>query len=639
MNFFEHQDRARRQTRFLVFLFALAVLAIILAVNAVVLTTLGMPNAVGFPQGTNVLTANVGPIAWTSLITGATIGLASAYRSAQLRSGGGEIARSLGGTPVDPSTSDPLRRRLYNVVEEMAIASGVPVPEVFVLEHEQGINAFAAGYSPADAAVAVTRGTLEHLNRDELQGVIAHEFSHIFNGDMRLNIRLIGFLFGILVIAIVGRRLLFSARFARDSRNAAPAVMIGLVVVLIGYVGLFFGRWIKAAVSRQREYLADASAVQFTRNADGVAGALKKIGALYASSFMTTDAEEIGHMLFARGMGRQLFATHPPLEERIRAIDPNFRPEELTELAKTLDRHAQARQAQAEQEEHRADSRTAGPGGLPLDADSLAERIGQPGLSQVLVAAALTAAVPRPLERAAHADEWAQELVCFLLLSENDDIREDQLLLVAQTLGSESERQVRVLWQARHDLQRAQRLPLLEMAFPALRRRPHKELVSLMGLLEKLVDVDGKIDVFEYSLARLTSRQILDAMHPERVRAGGNETLSARAADAITVLAVLAHHGHPDQPEAAQGAFQNGLQEMADVSTDALPSADDWPNRLDGALKRLDALKPAEKQRLVASMARCVLTDGQVTPEEFELLRVICGLIHVPLPLLEAPGH
>lgn len=639
MNFFEHQDRARRQTRFLVFLFALAVLAIILAVNAVVLTTLGMPNAVGFPQDTNVLTANVGLIAWTSLITGATIGLASAYRSAQLRSGGGEIARSLGGTPVDPSTSDPLRRRLYNVVEEMAIASGVPVPEVFVLEHEQGINAFAAGYSPADAAVAVTRGTLEHLNRDELQGVIAHEFSHIFNGDMRLNIRLIGFLFGILVIAIVGRRLLFSARFARDSRNAAPAVMIGLVVVLIGYVGLFFGRWIKAAVSRQREYLADASAVQFTRNADGVAGALKKIGALYASSFMTTDAEEIGHMLFARGMGRQLFATHPPLEERIRAIDPNFRPEELTELAKTLDRHAQARQAQAEQEEHRADSRTAGPGGLPLDADSLAERIGQPGLSQVLVAAALTAAVPRPLERAAHSDEWAQELVCFLLLSENDDIREDQLLLVAQTLGSESERQVGVLWQARHDLQRAQRLPLLEMAFPALRRRPHKELVSLMGLLEKLVDVDGKIDVFEYSLARLTSRQILDAMHPERVRAGGNETLSARAADAITVLAVLAHHGHPDQPEAAQGAFQNGLQEMADVSTDALPSADDWPTRLDGALKRLDALKPAEKQRLVASMARCVLADGQVTPEEFELLRVICGLIHVPLPLLEAPGH
>ena len=639
MNFFEHQDRARRQSRFLVLLFALAVLAMVIAVNVVVLATLGMPNADGYPQDARFLLDNAALIVWTSLITGGLIGLASAYRSLQLRAGGGDVARSLGGTPVDPSTSDPLRRRLYNVVEEMAIASGVPVPEVFVLEHEQGINAFAAGYSPADAAVAVTRGTLEHLNRDELQGVIAHEFSHIFNGDMRLNIRLIGFLFGILVVAIIGRRLLFTVRYARDSRNAAPAVMIGLVVVLIGYVGLFFGRWIKAAVSRQREFLADASAVQFTRNPDGVAGALKKIGALYASSFMVTDAEEIGHMLFARGMGRQMFATHPPLEERIRAIDPQFKPEELKTLAKTLDRHAQARTAEIEQQAGQERQARRGPGGLPLDAETLAERIGQPGLNQVFIAAALAASIPRPLERAAHSDEWAQELICFLLLAEDAEVREDQLLLIARTLGGESERQVSALWQAGRDLHQSQRLPLLEMAFPALRRRPHKELIGLMSLIEQLVAVDGKIDVFEYVLARLTARQIKDVLHPERVRAGGSQSLARLADEAGLVLAVLADHGHPGQAELALAAYRAGLEGLLDDARDSLPTLDDWQPRLDAALKRLDALKPEHKQRLVAAMARCVLHDRQILTEEMELLRVICGLIHVPLPLLESESQ
>ena len=637
MNFFEHQDRARRQSRRLVVLFGLAVVAIIVAVNAVVLATLGMPQYAGYLRADNFWLANAGLIFWTTSLTAATIGLASVYRGVELRAGGGEIARSLGGTAVDPSTNDPLRRRLYNVVEEMAIASGVPMPEVYVLEHEQGINAFAAGYSPADAAVAVTRGTLEHLNRDELQGVIAHEFSHVFNGDMRLNIRLIGLLFGILVISLIGRRLLFSARYARDSRNAGPLIMIGLVGVLIGSIGLFFGRWIKAAVSRQREFLADASAVQFTRNPDGVSGALKKIGALYASSFMVSDAEEIGHMLFARGMGRQMFATHPPLEERIRAIDPNFRPEELKELAKRLDRHAQVRRAEAEMAAARA-TEDRGPGGLPLSPDTLIDKIGQPGLTQVMIAAALTASLPRPLERAAHSDEWAQEVVCFLLLSRDAELRENQLLLIAKTLGSESERQVGVLWQAGRDLEPAQRLPLLEMTFPSLRRRPHNELIQLMDLIEKLVAVDDRIDVFEYSLARLTARQIQDAMQPQRSRTGGSKKLSSRRDELITVMAVLAVHGHPGQAEAAQAAFAAGLDGLIDPVPSSLPATSDWQTRLDRALRRLDDLASPEKQKLVTGLARCVMHDEQVIVEEMELLRVICGLIHVPLPLLERPS-
>ena len=621
MNFFQHQDKARRQSGFLIFLFALAVIGIVLAINIAIAAFVG-------PD----LELMVG----ATLLTAGTMIVASTVRTMQMRGGGGEVARSLGGTLVDHDTTDPLRRRLRNVVEEMAIASGVPVPEIYVLEHEEGINAFAAGYSPADAAVAVTRGTLEHLNRDELQGVIAHEFSHILNGDMRLNIRLIGFLFGILVIAILGRRLLFSARFARDSRGAAPAVMIGLVILIVGYIGLFFGRWIRAAVSRQREFLADASAVQFTRQPDGIGGALKKIKALYAGSFLTADAEEVGHMLFGQSMGYQMFATHPPLEDRIRAVDPSFDPAEIERIAERMDRHAQSRSAEAEEAERDSKARERGPGGLPLDADNLAEKIGQPGLNQVFMAAALVAAIPKQLERAAHSDEWAQEVICYLLLSAEDDVREEQLLTIAQALGSESEQQVRALRQSVPELPPAQRLPLLEIAFPSLRRRPERELVELMRLIEALVKADGRIDVFEYALARLANRQILDALHPERVRPDGRKKLIAMADKAADLLAIVAWHGHPDQPEAVEGALDAALEKAGLDRPEEIPGLEGWPGRLDEALDRLDRLKPREKEKLVNALACCVLHDGQVIPEEMDLMRVVCGLLHVPIPLLDS---
>jgi len=644
MNFFEHQDKARRQTRTLVILFALAVLGIVIAVNVLILTLYGYAdNDVAALSLGEMLKANAGLILTTTLITGAIIGLASAFRTVQLRGGGGEVARAMGGTLIEPGTTDPLRRRLRNVVEEMAIASGIPVPEIYVLEQEQGINAFAAGYSTSDAAVAVTRGTLENLDRDELQGVIAHEFSHIFNGDMRLNIRLIGFLFGILVIAIIGRRLLMAARFSRDSRGAAPVLMIGLAVVVIGYVGLFFGRWIKAAVSRQREYLADASAVQFTRHPDGVSGALKKIGALSASSYMSADSEEVGHMLFARGMGSQMFATHPPLEQRIKAIDPSFRPEQLTELAAQLtSRHTQARKAEAEaatEAEQKAKEATKrGPGGLNID--NLAEQIGQPGMNQIMMAAALAAAIPKPLERAAHSDEWAQEVICYLLLSTDAEVREQQLLMIAKALGSDSESQVRSLREAVPEMVPAQRLPLMEIAFPALRRRPHNELISLMTLIDQLVHADGKVDVFEYALARLTSTQIQDVLSPSRARPGGSKKLTAMKESAHTLLAILAHHGHPDEPEVAQAALAVGIGALySDETWPSMPELDDWPDQLDAALKNLDRLRPADKQTLVAAMARVAMHDEQVIAEEMELMRVICGSLHVPLPLMDTKAE
>ena len=289
MNFFARQDQARRQSRRLVLLFTLAVVAIVVAVDLFFLLAFGGLSGVSAPGSTGA------GLVMATLLTLSIIGLGSLYRISSLRQGGAAVATQLGGTPVPEDTRDPHYRRLRNVVEEIAIASGVPVPKIYVLEHEAGINAFAAGYAPGDAAVAVTRGALDKLNRDELQGVIAHEFSHVLNGDMRLNIRLMGVLFGILVLAVVGRKILqHGGRGSRNSKGAGPVLLAALGLMVVGYIGLFFGRLIKAGVSRQREYLADASAVQFTRNPDGIAGALKKIGGnLYGSQLQAGHAKGV----------------------------------------------------------------------------------------------------------------------------------------------------------------------------------------------------------------------------------------------------------------------------------------------------------------------------------------------------------
>ena len=226
MNFFEHQEKSRRHTRWLVFLFILAVLAVIVAVDLAMMLALQWlwPAHDGSLFSAQGLQNNAAWLGGASLATASVVGFASLFKILFLRGGGGEVARQVGGVQVDADTRDPLRRRLLNVVEEIAIASGTPVPEVFVLEREAGINAFAAGYSTSDAAMAVTRGTLEKLNRSELQGVIAHEFSHILNGDMRLNIRLMGALFGILLLALIGRRVLYAQPLLRSfARQGGPA--------------------------------------------------------------------------------------------------------------------------------------------------------------------------------------------------------------------------------------------------------------------------------------------------------------------------------------------------------------------------------------------------------------------------------
>jgi len=633
VNFFEYQDQARRQTRWLVFLFILAVVVIIVVIDLAMLVAFGVMNTEKQQSLSTIqsLQANVPALLGGALVTAGVIAVASLFKTAALRSGGGKVARDLGGVLVEADARDPLRRRLYNVVEEIALASGIPVPEIYVLEQESGINAFAAGFTPADAAVAVTRGALEKLDRGELQGVIAHEFSHIFNGDMRLNIRLMGALFGILMLSLIGRRVLHGSYYMGRSKNSngGAIILVAVAVMLVGYIGLFFGRWIKSAVSRQREYLADASAVQFTRDPDGIAGALKKIAVYSDASYLNVETEEVSHMLFGNGEKMSMFSTHPPLNKRIARIDKSFKPDDLIQLAKRIQRKGQA---EAEQEASQAKKAKQHGAGM-FDAGNLVDQIGNPDFSRILMAATLAASIPDEISQAAHSNQWATEVLFYSLMDRDVEIREQQLLFIAQNMGSDSEARVRGLLRASPNLAREQRLPLLEISIPELKRRPPDHVSKVLATVKALSMADGQTDVFEYLMAKIIAQHLWESMNPQKVRLSGKGNLNQVLDKALDVIAVLAQHGNAGEAT-IKNAWRAGVGALGADSSASLPVIEDWSGAMDRALPVLDQLKPADKQKLVKALVATVMADNKIAVHEMELLRVVCAVIHVPLPMI-----
>ncbi|MBX2849836.1 MAG: M48 family metallopeptidase [Acidiferrobacterales bacterium] len=653
MNFFEHQDKARRQSRWIIAAFIAVALLITLAVNLIVLAVLALQPALSSGVATithgglgaitspQLWAANSGLLLGSSLATGGVIGVASLGKIASLRAGGGKVARDMGGVIVTPDTRDPLRRRLYNVVEEIALASGTPVPEVYVMENEPAINAFAAGYTASDAAVAVTQGTLEKLNRSELQGVIAHEFSHIFNGDMRINIRMMGIIFGIMVIAILGRKFVSSQRYrSRSSKdNGSAAVAIGLALMLVGYIGLFFARWMKSALSRQREYLADASAVQFTREPDGIAGALKKIAAYNHSSYLKSDSEEVSHMLFSSGYRSLMFATHPPLVNRIARIEKGFDGSEIGQLATKLKaqerrEHVQAELAEKEQQK-KLDAKSTG--GI-FDVNSMIENIGNPEFERILAAALLSSHIPGGLASAARSLEWAPEVLLLCLLDDNESVREKQLLIVVQQMGDISERKLSHLASSNPKISPEQRLPLLEICFPALKRRPVSDIEDILTTINMLALADNRVDSFEYLLSRLVAKYLRESKDPSRSKLHGKRKLKDCIEELSIVVSAMATHGQLEQGtqglQTAQHAYRAGMESIGIKHTN-LQFKDNWQARLDKALIKLDELTPQEKNKVVSVLAITVSNDEKLVTEEHEMLRAICSMIHVPLPILQ----
>jgi Zn-dependent protease with chaperone function len=636
MNFFQRQAETRRLSRQLVVLFVIAVLAVVAAVDFVLFTAFATfgPDAEGIePPTLDWMSAHTGVVFTTTLIVVSVIVLASLYKSIALRGGGGVVARSLGGVRISSDTRDPQQRRLLNVVEEMSIAAGVPMPEVYVLEQEAGINAFAAGHNPANAAIGVTRGAMTKLTRAELQGIIAHEFSHILNGDMRLNIRLMGLLFGLLVISIIARTVLRHAPRAGGKREGAGAVMalvaVAALVFVIGYIGLFFGRLIQAAVSRSRESLADASAVQFTRDPSGLRGALVKIGAASGGSQLANpEVDEVAHMLFAPGIKR-LFATHPDLTQRLKAIDPQFDEREFAV--------AQARMmaAAAEPQDESAPSQTSAEAlaeliRVPATA-SVAALVGNPGTAHMEVAHRIRESLPETLVAVSHQPDRARALLFALALDVDLAVRERQLLFIGQQLGAPLAAAAREFLAEVAVLAPQQRLPVLLGSFPALRQLTREERLQVLACLNGLLQREGRPSLQAYALLKLAQVHLRDDLEAHaRV---GKLTLSAVAQELQMVFSVLAQHGHVD-PQEARRAYESGLYRLLPRERPAFAPHADWQRAMDLALSRLDALAPVAKEQLVDALAQTVAHDDRMTLGEAELLRVVCAVLHCPLPPL-----
>ena len=641
MDFFQRQDKARRNTKVLVFYFTVAVMLLIIATYAAVF-------AIFMARGFNDSFSGGVPVSlwqpdlflWATLGTLAVILIGSATKTMQLDRGGSAVAEMLDGRLIDSNSTEPDERKLLNVVEEMAIASGVPVPQVYVMDNEAGINAFAAGFSTSDAAIAVTRGGMKKLSRDELQGVIGHEFSHILNGDMRLNLRLMGLIFGILCLTVVGRVLLRT----RGRKNPLP--LLGLALVIIGFVGVFFGRLIQAAVSRQREFLADASAVQFTRNPGGLAGALKKIGGLESGSRLTSPhAEEASHLFFANGMGTSLFgmmATHPPLSERILALDPSFDGEFPTvamEDAVDLTEPAQKTSPVSPPPIPLAgfSSTQAGPAGfaLPLIAmQSVVPTVGQPAIQHLRYAVDLRKAIPPAIEAAAREPLGASALVCALLLSDDPSARQAQLDELGRALIDPLSQESARLWPQIQNIPAPAKIPLLDLTLPALRRMSPAQFQQFRGALQTLVESDRQISLFEYMLQKIVLRHLEPYFLPAQRRVTQFYSLRPLADECGLLLSAMAYAGQKD-PAEAQAAFARGAKPLSHAAQTEIPFVPqdrcDLP-QIDAALERLSQAVPQIKKNLLNACAETIAADGMIHEHEAELIRAIADGLDCPLP-------
>jgi Zn-dependent protease with chaperone function len=617
MNFFEHQEQSKKNTTLLVVLFALAVIGIVLAVYAVITGVIY----------TQTVDARLDGIAFKwfdpNIFAGVTLGVlmviigGSLFKIIALKRGGQYIAESLGGRLVNPGTNDIEEKKLINVVEEMALAAGTSVPLAYILEKEKGINAFAAGYSPDDAVVAVTDGCLRRLTRDELQGVIAHEFSHVLNGDMRLNIRLIGMISGIMIIASIGYIALRSGSHSR--KNGMPAMLIGLSFIIIGYIGVFVSRIIQSAVSRQREYLADASAVQFTRNPLGIANALKKIGGFSkGSKIKAPQASETSHMFFSMAIS-SMFATHPPIKQRIKRIDPAF----SGEFPSVSDAEMTTAKTETAVMGFAGDGETMG-----LSPGNIEESIGSIDSDHVKYSLTLLESIPQPIRSELNDPMGANAIIFAILLDADANEKERQLDGLKQVMADEVVRHVSMLDETIKSLDRSLKLPLLDLSLPMLRRMSTEQFQTFKQAVSILVESDGKLNLFEYALQLVISNRLEAAFHPS-AKKQVFKSIEPLIEDAVILISKLSIEGHDDQAE-AEKAFASAMMMIPAVGSAAMVNT---PFHTVGvAISNFAASAPGVKKTILDACAHCILFDRTVTIKEAELLRAIAYALNLPVP-------
>jgi Zn-dependent protease with chaperone function len=642
MDFFEQQAKAHRKTKWLVIYFVMAVVAMIATIYlALIIVFAGVQSHHRYYSEQQQITLwNSQVLFGVSFAVIAIVGIGSAYKTSALAAGGSAVSEMMGGRLVATNTTNPDERKLLDVVEEMAIASGIPMPQVYVMDGENGINAFAAGHKPGDATVTVTRSCMKLLSRDELQGVIGHEFSHILNGDMRLNLRLMGTIFGILCLAIIGRVLLQT----RGRNNPLP--IVGIVLLIVGYIGVFFGRLIQAAVSRQREFLADASSVQFTRNPSGITGALKKIGGLgpMGSRLDHAHTEEVSHMFFGNGISEPfigLLETHPPLADRIRVYEPAFDGNFPVVNYDDDDR-----------ESPRASPRKRAPmpnifgtviGGAILAGGAeppvikphiVLPNLGNPTPLHLKYAEQLRDSLPDNIRAAARDPLAATALIYAMLLSGDDTQRAQQLTGLEQRAGAALREKTAALFPDVSQAATHAHLPMINLALGALGQLTAAQYEAFSKTADWLINSDGEVDLFEFVLQKIVFRHLDSQFIKAQKPSMQYYSVKPLAPDCSVILSALADVSTNDA-NAVRKAFDAGapyLRAPDDSDLQLLPREQCGVNQIDASLNRLVLAAPIIKKNLLDACAHVIGADGVILETEAELLRAVADTLDCPMP-------
>jgi Zn-dependent protease with chaperone function len=635
MNFFQSQAKARSQTKRLVLLFVLAVISLVLLTNLLVMGVFGY---FGLDGQSITLDYIKHQFDWQRFLTISVVviifvALGSIYKLMSLRQGGRVVAEALGGTLINQNTDNLQYRVLLNVVEEMAIASGTPVPLVFVLKDESAINAFAAGFSIKDAVIGVTQGALDCFSRDELQGVIAHEFSHIVNGDMRINLRLMGILHGIMLLGLLGYYIMRVSGGSSRSKDSGKLVFLGLGLVVIGYGGMFFGNAIKASVSRQREYLADASAVQFTRDNQGIANALKKIGGYNKGSKLESpEAQSISHAFFSNALTNKftsLFATHPPLPKRIKQIEPNWSGKFETVKVTNRPPLLGGQETSVSDFSDKADKLASA-----AFTHSLLEGVGQVTSSNVALAKNQIAAIPKSIRELVHSSQGAEAFVYALLLTDNSSDKtfiEKQWRYLQTCLPLPLFELIEQYSQAVTELRLEHRLPLVEMALPQLRGMPESRFEAMLEQMRCLVFTDNKLSIFEWAITNIVASYLQTEFgHADQKQVKYSSTGAVQQHIEVG-LSILLYEFCQASEHATILQEANEILGLRTISLIPLQklNIEDFSK----AVQALSKLAPEPKEKVLQTCIFAVTQDQHYSPQEHETIRAIADCLACPMPI------
>jgi len=641
MDFFSAQEAARKKTTLMITLFALAVVLLVVLTNLFLMAAMALAGGASDPGRLPGVESLMQQFNWPQFFTvgsavAVVILLGSLFRSWTMGRGGKAVAEMMGGTLISSNSVNPDHRRVLNIVEEIAIASGTQVPLLYVMQQEPAINAFAAGITSGDAAIVVTRGCLSQLNRSELQGIIAHEFSHILNGDMRLNMRLIGILFGILMLGLIGRfliRISVTSRSSSKQGNGVPWIALGAGLFILGYAGTFIGNLIKASVSRQREYLADASAVQFTRDPDGIGGALIRIGAVKNGSLLrNADAAEFSHTFFSEGVSDRylsLLATHPPLKQRILRILPRW-DGDFTVDGTTLPKHSQ----QSSKQHTGSDVdrvRMAAATTMLLELFQRIEQNSRPDAETIAYAADVVKSIPEAIIQHSRDPYGARAILFALLLDADDNTAAQQVSVLRKQADNGVARLTQQLSPVIQRLLPQQRLTVIEMAVPALRELSNRHFQLFKHHIDALIQFDADVTLFEWTLQKIVMCSLAIDHSAGALQRDKSRLLEQLLPECAILFSVIARSAGQDEAEIGK-AFRAAVTELKVQELQLPASREATVKALESALGKLVQLRPLHKQRLLKACAVCVADDGRVAAAEMELLRAISLLLNSPMP-------